>query len=205
MKVYLLRHGQTDWNAVKRWQGNTDIELNNIGIKQAECVAERFVDTNIGAIYASNLSRAKTTAEVIKNRANKKNIELVIENDLSEIKLGDWEGLTYGEVSEKYPDEYKRWSTNHAEVIGYGVENYHDLQQRAFNVFDKICSDNTEDILIVSHGAWIKALICKILNIPLEYKKNFEIENTSITTIEVSKTDGVNKFLVLTLNDVNHV
>ncbi len=201
MKVYLLRHGQTDWNVAKRWQGNTNIELNSTGIKQAECVAKRFENKEVSAIYASNLDRAKTTAETIRKLAYNNEVELFTENDIGEIKLGDWEGLTYEEVSEQYKDEYERWTYNHKEVVGYGVENYHDLQQRAFNVLTKICNESTGDILIVSHGAWIKALVCKILNIPLEHKKSFEVENTSITTIEVN---GDN-YIIKTLNDTNHI
>ncbi len=205
MKVYLLRHGETDWNSVKRWQGNTDIGLNHIGIKQAEEVAKRFVNTNIGVVYASNLSRAKTTAEVIVDKAFNNKINLFIENDLAEIKLGEWEGLTYDEVATRYTDDFRRWSTNHSENIGFGVENYHDLQQRAFNIFTKICDDNSEDILIVSHGAWIKALVCKLLFIPLEHKMSFEVGNTGVTIIEVIKVEPSNKFIINTLNDTNHI
>ncbi len=208
MKVYLLRHGQTDWNVAKRWQGSTDIQLNDIGVKQAEEAATRFVDTKISSIYTSHLGRAINTAEVIRNIAFDKSVEINIENDIAEIRLGEWEGLTYSEVEEKYSDDYKRWVINHTEVIGYGVENYNDLQQRAFNVFSKICSENSEDLLIVSHGAWIRALVCKILCIPLEHRDNFEIENTSITIIEVIKDEEnrtANKFILKTLNDTNHV
>ncbi len=201
MKVYILRHGQTDWNVAKKWQGNTDIELNATGLNQAECVAKRFENKKVGAIYTSNLSRAKTTAETIRKIAYNNEVELFIENDIGEIKLGEWEGLTYEEVSEKYKDEYELWTYKHTENVGHGVENYYDVQQRAFNVLTKICNENTDDILIVSHGAWIKALVCKILNIPLEHKMTFEIGNTSITTIEFVKGN----YIVKTLNDTNHI
>ncbi len=201
MKVYLLRHGQTEWNVMKKWQGNTDIELNSMGISQAENVAKRFENRKVSKIYASNLSRAKKTAEVIREKAFNNEVEFFIENDLAEIKLGEWEGLTYEDVSTKFEEHYKKWSTSEDVEVGFGVENYYQLQQRAFNIFTKICSENSEDILIVSHGAWIKALVCKILNLPLEHKNKFEIGNTSITTIEVTEKG----FFIKTLNDTDHI
>ncbi len=205
MKVYLLRHGETEWNALRKWQGSTDIELNDVGIKQAERAALSFENCKVKALYSSNLVRAKKTAEVINDIAFNGELVLHIEEDLAEIKLGHWEGLTYDEVSEKHSDDFKRWSLNHTEVIGYGVENFYDLQQRAFNIFNKICTENSDDILIVSHGAWIRALICKLLHIPLESKMHFEIENTSITTIEVIQNGAENNYIIKTLNDVKHV
>ncbi len=198
MKIYLVRHGETDWNLQKRWQGTTDIELNETGIAQAEKLAKRFDEYNIDAIYCSPLGRAKKTAEVVQQN---KNLPLFVKEDLKEVILGEWEGSTFEEVVSKYKKEFELWEGNHKEQIGFGVENYYDLQQRAFNVLQEICDEAKGDVLVVTHGAWIRALVCKIMCIPLEHRLYFDVDNTSITTVEYKKS----KFSIKTLNDAIHI
>ncbi len=198
MKIFLLRHGETDWNIEKRWQGSKDIELNQNGILQAENASKRLEKYKIDAIYTSPLLRAKKTAEVINEN---RNVPIYVKEDIKEISFGEWEGLTYHEVLSGYKKAFDTWDKDASCDVGYGVENYLSLQNRAFKVFQEICEESNGNILIVSHGAWIMALVCKILHIPLEHRLSFQVGNTSITTIEYEDS----QFTMKTLNDVSHI
>lgn len=199
MKIYIIRHGETDWNVKKMWQGTTDIPLNEKGVLQANQVAKRLENVNFERIFSSPLIRAKATAEAV---GKIKNLDVCVKRDLREVELGEWEGLTHTEVVSKYPDTFTVWEKGlDTGEIGFGIENFNDLQERAYKVLLEICEEAKGDTLIVSHGAWIIGLVCKILHISLEYRKDVPVGNTGITIIEYSNS----KFLVKTLNDVAHI
>lgn len=200
MKLYIVRHGETQWNKMQRWQGSVDIPLNDRGIEQASLVAERLKNNGIKKIYSSPLVRAASTAKKIQEQLN---VELFYNDGLKEISVGEWEGLTTEEILEKYKDLFLKWETIPTEEIGLGIENYTQLQLRAFNTIKEICDKENDDIAIVSHGAWIRSLICKFLNIPLNNRMGFEILNTGITIVDYNKDNNV--FKVITLNDANHI
>ena len=108
MKLFLTRHGQTDWNAEKRIQGCTDIPLNAVGISQAEALAKRVEEdgTKIRRIYTSWMNRAKTTGSIV---AEHMGYECLVQDGLEEIRFGDWEGLTWNEVRKQFPEEFDVW------------------------------------------------------------------------------------------------
>lgn len=197
MRIYILRHGQTDWNVARRWQGNQNTSLNKSGIKQAETVVNKILTYNISKIYSSPLNRARETAEIVRNKGNIK-VDIEFVDGLKEVKLGDWEGLGYDEVEIKFKEDYKKWIKSNKEEIGHSVENFFDLQERSYKAFLDICENNEENVLLVGHGTWIRALMCKLLHIPLEHRNCFDIDNVSITTIEYEN----GKILVRTLNEL---
>ena len=99
-KLIIVRHGQTLWNLERKYQGHSDIALTDTGLKQAQAVAERLAEEAVAAVYASDLSRAYKTAGYI---AAKHNLTVHTVPELREIKFGDWEGLTYEEISVRWP------------------------------------------------------------------------------------------------------
>lgn len=197
MRIILARHGQTNWNIEKRWQGNQDIRLNDRGIKQAQMLCKRVEDFQIDRIYTSPLLRAKKTAEIVNTKLN---IELIIDNDLREISFGDWEGHTLYELEEKFPEDFKKWDAIENANVGFGVESYGHLQNRAYETLRKISCIKAETILIITHGTWIRALICKLMDIPIDNKRCFEISNCGLTILDFDEKTEV--FKIVSLNNI---
>ncbi len=200
MEIFVIRHGQTKWNQEARWQGSMDIELDEVGILQAENLANALKDLSFSKIYASPLSRAKVTAETI---AGQLNLEVEYLEDLKEICLGPWQGKTSEEAYAHNPELFTLWEKEPEREIGFGIESYGGLQKRAVKVLTDICQGTDENCLIVSHGAWIRALVSHILYIPLNERLCFDIDNTSITVIKYNPKK--NRFKIKTLNDINHL
>lgn len=203
MKIYLIRHGQTEWNVAQRWQGTTDIALDEIGVIQAEKVAKKMTQYQLQAIYSSPLQRAAATAQAINQNFN---LPITYIKDLEEIRLGEWEGWTTSEVLEKHADKFNTWETNHEAQIGLGVETNYELQQRAWTAFDAIAQKEVGDTLIVTHGAWIHRLMCKLLGVPLQQRMNIAyLANVGISIVNCEKEGDLRKYSVSTLNDASHL
>jgi len=202
MKIYLVRHGQTEWNALGRWQGTTDIELDDIGLDQAAKIAQKMTQYPVQAIYASPLKRAAKTAEVI---ATEKNLPIIYNRELEEIRLGELEGLTYEEIVEKHADKFSIWENSTEEQTDLGVETNFELQRRAWAAFDEICQKENGDTLIVSHGAWINRLLCKLLHIPVQHRMTLGMNNVGLSIVECKKDGDQCKYTVLTVNDFSHL
>lgn len=111
MKLIFIRHGQTDWNLQGKIQGSYDSDLNDTGIKQAMKLSEVLLNLNykFSKIYTSPQKRALQTAKILSEYSN---IQYIPIDDLREINMGKWEGLSWQEVEEKYPSEYKEWYLN---------------------------------------------------------------------------------------------
>lgn len=197
MRLYLVRHGQTPWNVLKKWQGTQDINLNETGIAQAIILAKKLTEYEIDIIYSSPLSRAKTTSEIIQKKINK---DLKINKGLEEINFGSWENNTLEELENKYKDSFLEWDLCHAphSYKEHGVEGFKELQERSFITIEEICKNNYKSALIVTHGTWIRALVCKLMDIPIENKRCFQIENCTITTLDYCK--DTRDFKVISLN-----
>lgn len=106
MKLYLIRHGQTLWNSEGKIQGKTDIPLNETGLLQAELLAEAMERYPVTAVYASPLKRAYQTAECV---AGRQGLSVIAEEGLREVDFGFWEGMTWSEIEERYPEDFALW------------------------------------------------------------------------------------------------
>ena len=111
-KVFLVRHGETEWNRLGKYQGCMDIDLAAEGIVQAQYISKRF-NGDFDYIYTSPLRRAVDTAEII---AAVKGIKPIIEDDIREINFGEWEGLTIKEISNNFPKEFLKWRSDKLEA-----------------------------------------------------------------------------------------
>ena len=126
-KLILIRHGRTLWNSSGKFQGQSDIELSQEGISQAEKLAENFPVTHIDRVYSSNLKRAYITGEII---AKKFNVPIIKDKRLCEVSFGSWEGLTYDEIHEKWPNEIETmFSTPDVLTMPEG-ESFAQVQKR---------------------------------------------------------------------------
>ncbi|MDD4844588.1 MAG: histidine phosphatase family protein [Anaerotignum sp.] len=199
-RLYLIRHGETEWNRGGRYQGWTDIELSDEGKLQAELLAKRFHYMHLDAIYVSPLKRAIATAEPI---ATEKGLPLILDEHFKEINFGEWEGHTVPELTEKYGKPYTDFFDNPFEHTMPGEGSFHKVAERAMAGFEEIIKKHRgERIAIVSHGGLLRVFMIKLLGLDLNMYRRMWLTNTSISMIDITLDD--NKFL-MTLNDKAHL
>lgn len=178
MNIYLLRHGETDWNQEGRLQGHTDIPLNQNGRMQINHAAEALANLHIGIdlIISSPLSRAYESAGIAAERLSYEKDNIIIEPLLIERCFGAGEGLTIAERKEKYPND-----------IYPKMESYEDLIERAHSVFDRIVRSykDSENILVVAHGAILYGMLTAITDGQIIYgSKMVKLDQASIHLIK---------------------
>mgnify|MGYP001347245172 CR=1 FL=1 len=153
--VYLVRHGETDWNRERRFQGHRDIPLSAAGLIQAERLAQSLKSEVFEAIYSSDLRRALQTAEII---AKEHDLPVKTLKKLRERTVGEWEGLSQEEVAARYPD----WRQRIAKGL-HGAESLVELQKRMTDQLEELVRLHRGGrILVVSHGGSINAVLAKV-------------------------------------------
>ncbi len=193
-RIWLVRHGQTDWNIQRRIQGHTPTELNAVGYAQAKFLADWLAQTRrntpFAAIYASDLPRASQTADVIGDQLG---LSVSTTPELRERYLGEFEGKTWEEVRSAR-------TANGSRLVEYGdladwtgvpgVESDEHLWQRVSALLEKISTDHAgTDVLAVSHGGVIKHVVWHILGLPAGAPRRFPLTNGLIVIVEPRK-DG---------------
>ena len=159
----LLRHGQTPMSVQKRYSGRTDAPLTDTGIRQAAAAAKRLAPAGIGAIVTSPLRRAVQTAE---EAAAVTGVPVVTEDGFRETDFGDWEGLTFAEVRERWPAELTAWLADPA-VAPPGGESFAEVSERVTAALHRVLAGRERQrILIVSHVTPIKMLVAAALLAP---------------------------------------
>ncbi len=183
MKIYITRHGETQWNKEGRMQGWQNSNLSENGIENAKKLGTRLKDINFDYIYCSPLGRTVDTAKYIRQD---KDTEIILIDDLKEMGFGKWEGMEHDTIKELYPTEYFNfWNKPHLYNPIEG-ESFDELFERVKGVLNQV-KDNTEveNILIVSHAVVIKAIYAIIKKQPLEELWNPPfLQGTSLTIIE---------------------
>lgn len=166
--VLLARHGETDWNAERRFQGHADRPLNARGRAQAEALAERLAPAPLAAVYASDLARARETAEIV---ARRHGLPVVTRPDLKEVDVGSWSGLTTDEARTRHPEAFSRWRDEGQPGWADG-ETYEEMRARALRAVLEIGAEHAgETVLVVAHGGTIRALLATALGLDVhEYR-----------------------------------
>lgn len=198
--LLLIRHGETEWNTLGKFQGCTDINLSEEGIKQAELLKDRLKG-DFDFIYTSPLSRALETANILVADTNKK---VSIANEIREINFGEWEGLTLREISERYPEIFKAWRSDKKEsYICGGDSSINNAANRAVKcILDIVSKHKGEKIVIVAHGGIIKAGLIGLFDWDMTMYHKIALGNTCINTITFN--DDL-KPVLAGLNDTNHL
>lgn len=195
----LVRHGETDWNLQGMLQGHADPPLNDTGRRQAALVAARLAPLAFAACYASDLRRARETAEVI--LAERGGSVLHTSRLLRERGLGNWEGLTLSQVRERWPQQYQLWVQDR-NTAPPGGERLEEMAQRATCYLRTLVQVHAgESILVVCHGGPIKALVCEALGVAIASSGQMWTGNCSITRVKHDRRGLV----VLTMNDLCHL
>lgn len=199
-RFYLIRHGETDWNKGGRYQGWTNIELNENGREQARLLGKRFAYLPLDAIYVSPLNRAIATAEPM---AKAKGLTPIVDEHFKEINFGEWEGHTIQELSEKYGKAYTDFFDDPFSYPMPGEGSFQNVMKRAVAGFEELEKRHKgENIAIVSHGGLLRVMLVALLGLDNRFYRKTWMTNTSITMLDV-KEDG--RRLLMTLNDKAHL
>jgi broad specificity phosphatase PhoE len=168
IKILLVRHGETDWNLAGRFQGRSDVPLNQKGVEQANALASALGGESLAAIYSSPLVRARETARLI--QVFHPSAPLYEEEGLVEMDLGEFEGIEGPRWAEKHADFRKAWRDNPASVTMPGGESLQEVQARAMATLERISKAHPPDctLLVCSHNFVILTILCHALEIPLD-------------------------------------
>jgi broad specificity phosphatase PhoE len=190
--LWLVRHGQTDWNVEQRFQGHLDVPLNEMGIQQAEEAAKRLADKTFDALFSSDLLRTRQTAEIV---ARQFNLPVQFDQRLREINHGVWQGLLREDVKQKYPTEFAARKTNPVYAHAPQGESVNDVAVRMASIADELSQRYPNgNVLVISHGMAIATLVCQASHLPLEKAYTLIPENTNLNVIQwPAFTDTVEK------------
>lgn len=205
-KVYLIRHAEAEGNYYRRIQGQWDGGITARGHKQIAALAERMKDVHIDALYSSDMTRTMLTAGAVQKYHN---LPLHTDSRLREVYMGRWEGISWGDAAFYEPEQYNYFSKN-PDLWNVGDNELWDaLQNRLYNAVADIASKHDgETIAIVSHGTAIRAMMCKIWNIPgkdINTVKHGDNTAVSLLTVEngVISVDFANDSSHLTEDCIN--
>jgi broad specificity phosphatase PhoE len=181
LRVFLIRHGETDWNATGRWQGRAPVPLNAVGMEQAQRLARYLAahGPRIDALYSSDLKRAMQTAAAI---AGPQGLTVLPEPGLREVDLGDWQGLTRAEAEAWDAERYAVYLAARGGSPPPNGESWDQVKARARRTFDDLTArcDETSTIALVSHGGTIGRLIESLFGVI----ERPALSNTSMTIFE---------------------
>lgn len=200
--LLLIRHGETIWNREGRFQGAKDVPLSNKGRAEARQLGAYLRDKPLDAIYSSHLSRALDTAQAV---AFHHNLPVQVVEGLGEINMGEWAGLSWEEIWDKWPELGRQWYASPPDSPPPpGGEYYPDFQARAMDALEGIAAghDSADLVAVVTHGGIIRAVINKLLGISWGTRGKFFIKNCSITPMSWHPQGLV---VVEGINDVCHM
>ena len=198
LHLMLVRHGETEWNAQRRYQGQSDVPLSELGVRQAKLVAERLAGREIDAVYASDLKRAWETAQII---VEKNGLKIISEPRLRELKFGILEGLTFDEAQEQYPEMIAAWLSDFHQTP-QGGETIDLFNARVISLLEDLKRQHNEQIvLLVAHGGPLSELLRVVLELSPQKRWYLELENASLSEVLISE-DFVS---LKRLNDTCHL
>jgi 2,3-bisphosphoglycerate-dependent phosphoglycerate mutase len=198
-RVILVRHGETLWNRATRIQGHTDIPLSPLGLAQAERLAQALAEESLAAVYSSDLSRAWQTAHAI---ARAQGLEVRPDEALRERAFGRFEGLSWDEIHQGYPEEATRWRRRDPDFAVGGGESLLAFSARCVQAARRICDAHRgESIALVAHGGVLDCLYRAATRVSLEAPRSWQLGNASINRL-LATADG---FSLVGWNDDGHL
>ena len=199
VRIILIRHGETTWNAEGRYQGQVDTPLSEKGLAQGRKAAQALEHVHIDACMASPLSRAYTTCLFAAQLHG-----LPVETDprLTEIAHGAWEGRHADEIETAYPEEFHLWHTHPERVQMPDGENLEDVRRRARAAFDDMTARyDGKTLLVAAHDAVNKAILCDIMGLSMDHFWQVKQDNACINVIEHDK----GAWRIVLLNSTTHL
>lgn len=179
MQLSVVRHGETVFNQQARLTGQIDIPLTTVGLRQAQLVGAYLANRSFDAIVASDLQRAQATAQAI---AHHHDLPVHKDADLREILLGIWEGRTFDDIARTEPAQAQLWRTQPAHFAPEGGETLAEVQQRVQHALTRWYTQfPVGNVVWVTHGGLIGILICHLLKLDLNRRRQFHHGNASLS------------------------
>jgi broad specificity phosphatase PhoE len=197
-ELILARHGETAWNVEKVFRGRADVDLDDMGVKQAELLGKYLSTWGLDAIYSSPLRRALDTAKTV---ARYQKVAVRIAEGLKDFDYGEWQSLPEQEVKRLYPALLNEWHNSPHNVRIPGGESLEDVTKRAGEVVHGIVSEHQGNVLVVLHRVVIKVLICHLLGLDNSHFWNIRQDICGITVFDY--VDG--RFVLTRHNDTSHL
>lgn len=197
--LLLIRHGQTESNINGHYMGRSQEDLNQNGYEQVQLLSKRLTNEEINAVYTSPLTRARITAKVVAKPHQINPIEM---DDLTEINLGDWQGLHASEIVNNWPDMWQQSRVDPSMLTWPNGESFAQVIHRSVYAFQLIVKENLgKTTAIITHDIIIRIMVMYALGVSYSTYRRMEIGNASLTKIVVF--DSKNQ--VVTLNDTSHL
>ena len=196
MRLLLARHGQSVWNAERRFQGSTDVPLSPLGIEQARALGRALGPYRLAAAYVSPFRRAVETAELALAGTG---VRLVPLEDLRELSLGEWEGCTVEEISGRTGDPYRAWLRAPHDCPPPGGEPLDAVSARVRAAVDRIAAAHApdDDVAVIAHGGVISVYACCLLGCSFNQLWRLRVDNASLTVVRPPR--------LVSLNDTAHL
>lgn len=204
LHIYFIRHGQTDWNHIKRFQGQKDIPLNEMGRQQAQATAQRLQAVSFDGAYASDLSRARETADIINAHHT---LAVVQDKRLRERSFGCFEGYTIDETRQRFPDIRQAYLKDQLHFRIPDGESRFEFIQRVGAFFEGLRQAHAgQRLLVVAHGGVLGALCSHIISQKLDLEAPrfvplFSVKNCSISQLKYEN----DRWLIESLNQTDHL
>jgi probable phosphoglycerate mutase len=198
-RLFVIRHGETAWNVEQRIQGQLDIPLNDTGRWQAERMAQALAGEGIQAIYSSDLSRAAETAAALARAAG---LPLTTDPDLRERAFGHFEGATFKEIEERWPEDALRWRRREVDFGPGGGERLRDFYARSVEAAMRLAARHPgQTVALVAHGGVLDCLYRAATRMELHAPRTWQLGNASVNRLLYSG-EGL---ALVGWNDVGHL
>ena len=181
-KIFLCRHGQSEYNAKRIIQGHIDTDLTPKGIVQARLTGERLKSENIERIFSSDLRRAYKTAVVIGDVLG---IPVEVDTRIREMHFGEWEGQAYDQIFTYNLEHWQNWLKNPVACPLPSQEDIEEFKKRIASFWEYLLSIKENNILVVGHGGSIQGIICYASGLGMEHLWGMMHTNTGLSLLEV--------------------
>ena len=198
-RLLLIRHGETDWNATQRIQGHTDIPLNATGQRQAARMAQALAHEELAAVYSSDLQRAAATAAPLAQAAG---LPVVHDAALRERHFGAFEGASFREIEQRWPDDARRWRQRDPAFAPGGGESLLQFYDRVVAATLRLAAGHPgQAIALVAHGGVLDCLYRAATRIALDAPRSWQLGNASINRL-LHSPEGL---VLVGWNDTRHL
>jgi probable phosphoglycerate mutase len=183
MRLIIIRHGESEWNRIGRYQGQADAPLSELGLRQAEALAQRLRNEPIDAIFTSPLQRAAKTAEAV--AGHHRHVPFHVEPALLEIHHGDWQGMLSAEVVERYGKALEEWRNHPTRSQMPNGESFSNILKRVLD-FREALQERYSDknVLVSTHDVVVKILVADALGMNMDRINRIWVTNASVSVIE---------------------
>lgn len=196
--ILLVRHAQTKSNVTGFYMGRSEEDLDEAGYAQVHRLATRLARQPLTAVYTSPLKRAYSTAATI---AQPHNLRSQVLDGITEINLGDWQGLHMDEVRQKWPELWQQSRIDPSGITMPNGESFSQVAERAVGTFNTVIAGHSGMVVMVTHDIIIRILVAHVLRVPNSIYRRLEINNASLSVIQVIN----DKMVLVALNDTSHL